>query len=205
MDTDAHLVARARHGDDVAFGQLVRRHQSSVHRAARAILGSAADAEDVVQEAWLQAYVHLARFQGTASFKTWVHAIVRNRAIDHHRSARSRRWHAGSHATMPMQAELRSDAPSPEELVLDAERQDRLAAAIAALPGRLRGVLELWHTDQYSYEEMARIAGVPIGTIKSQVWQARQRVTHAISVSGTCRDQVPTKRRLLSDQGGQRL
>ncbi len=188
MDTDTHLVARARHGDDFAFGQLVRRHHSSVHRAARAIVGSAADAEDVVQEAWLQAYVHLARFQGTASFKTWVHAIVRNRAIDLHRSARSRRWHGGTHAPVPTHAELRSDAPSPEELVLDGERQGRLAAAIAALPGRLRGALEMWHTGQYSYEEMAQIAGVPIGTIKSQVWQARQRVTHAISASVKCRE-----------------
>jgi len=183
MDTDAHLVARARHGDDFAFGQLVRRHQSSVHRAARAILGSAADAEDVVQEAWLQAYIHLAGFQETASFKTWVHAIVRNRAIDHHRSARSRRWRAGSHGAMPIHDELRSNARSPEELMLDMERQDRLAAAIAALPGQLRGLLELWHTGQYSYEEMALIAGLPIGTIKSQVWQARRRVTHAISVA----------------------
>jgi len=193
MDTDAHLVARARHGDDVAFGQLVRRHQSSVHRAARAILGSAADAEDVVQEAWLQAYVHLARFQGSASFKTWVHAIVRNRAIDHHRSARSRRWHAGSHTSVPLHAELRSAARSPEELVLDTERQDRLAAAIAALPGRLRGLLELWHSGQYSYEEMARLAGVPIGTVKSQVWQARQQVTYAMSGAVMRRDQVRTK------------
>jgi RNA polymerase sigma-70 factor, ECF subfamily len=187
MDTDTHLVARARHGDDFAFGQLVSRHQSSVHRAARAILGSAADAEDVAQEAWLQAYVHLARFQETASFKTWVHAIVRNRAIDHHRSARNRRWHAGSHASVPVHTELRSVARSPEELVLDTERQDRLAAAIAALPGRLRGVLEMWHTGEYSYEQMARIAGLPIGTIKSQVWQARQQVTHAISMSGKSR------------------
>jgi RNA polymerase sigma-70 factor (ECF subfamily) len=192
MDTDAHLVARAQQGDDSAFGQLVSRHHSSVQRAARAILGSAADAEDVVQEAWLQAYVHLARFQGTASFKTWVHAIVRNRAIDHHRSARSRRWH-GAQTAVPRHAESRSDARSPEELVLDAERQDRLAAAIAALPGRLRGLLELWHTGQYSYEEMAHMSGVPIGTIKSQVWQARQRVTHEISVSVCGRDRGPAK------------
>ena len=193
MDSGAPLVARARRGDDVAFGQLVRRHHASVHRAARAILGSAADAEDVVQEAWLQAYMHLARFQGTASFKTWVHAIVRNRAIDHHRSARSRRWHGGTQPPVPVHAALRSHARSPEELVLDAERQDRLAAAIATLPGRLRGLLEQWHTGQYSYEEMAERAGVAIGTIKSQVWQARQRVTQAMSVSVTGCKQVPPK------------
>jgi len=192
-DPDAHLVLRARCGDDVAFGQLVRRHHSSVHRAARAIVGSAVDAEDVVQEAWLQAYVHLTRFQGTASFKTWVHTIVRNRAIDRHRSARSRRWHGRAYAPRSIHAELHSETPSPEDLLLDAERHDRLAAAIAALPRRLRGLLERWHTGQYSYEEMAQIAGVPIGTIKSQVWQARQRVAQAMSVSVACRDEMATK------------
>jgi RNA polymerase sigma-70 factor (ECF subfamily) len=188
-DRDDRLVARARHGDELAFGQLVRRHHSSVHRAARSILGSAADAEDVVQEAWLLAYVHLARFQGTAAFKTWVHAIVRNCAIDHHRSARRRRQHSGTQApAVPTDAELRSDARSPEELVLDAERRDRLATAIAALPGQLRDLLELWHTGQYSYEEMARISGVSVSTIKSRVWQARQRVTQTLSPPAPIQD-----------------
>ena len=202
LDPDVHLVARARHGDDFAFGQLVRRHHSSVHRAARAILGSAADAEDVVQEAWLQAYVHLSRFQGTASFKTWVHAIVRNRAIDHHRSARRRRWRGDTEASVaPTHSELRSETRSPEELALDAERQDRLAAAIAALPGRLRELLELWHTGQYSYEEMAQIAGVTVGTIKSQVWQARQRVTQAIAVGERVGRAAPRDPRLRGDRG----
>jgi RNA polymerase sigma-70 factor (ECF subfamily) len=182
-ETDDHLVARARHGDDIAFGQLVRRHHSSVHRAARAMLRSAADAEDVVQDAWLQAYLHLARFQGTSSFHTWVHAIVRNRAIDHHRSSRRRPGHDAVHGqTAPAYLELRSGARSPEELVLDAERQQRLVDAIALLPGQLRRLLELWHTGQYSYGEMARIAGVSPGTVKSRVWQARRRVTQTLSV-----------------------
>jgi RNA polymerase sigma-70 factor (ECF subfamily) len=191
-DPDAHLVARARHGDHGAFGLLVRRHHASVHRAARAILRSAADAEDVAQETWLQAYLHLPRFQGTASFQTWVHAIVRNRAIDHHRLARRRRWYGGAQLDSgPAHVEARSDARSPEELVLDAEREQRLAAAIAGLPRALRGLLELWHTGRYSYEDMAQIAGVSTGTIKSRVWQARRRVTRALSAPVAYGGQAP--------------
>ena len=179
LDTDAHLVARARRGDDLAFSQLVHRHHSSVHRAARAILASGPDVEDVVQEAWLHAYVHLSGFQGSASFKTWVHAIVRNRAIDHHRSAR-RRSCAGAVFAVPTHVELRSHDLSPEELILDAERRDRLAAAIAQLPERLGRLLQRWHTGQYSYQEMAEIDGVTVNTIKSRVWEARQRVTQTV-------------------------
>jgi len=182
-ETDAHLVARARRGDDLAFAQLVHRHHSTVHRAARAILGSAADAEDVAQEAWLHAYLHLARFQGTAAFKTWVHAIARNRAVDHYRSARRRRQYSGADPAQT-HGEVRSDDRSPEELALDAERRNRLAVAIAALPGWLRDPLELWHTGQYSYEEMARISGVAVSTIKSRVWEARQRVTQVLCPPG---------------------
>ena len=183
MDTDFSLVARAREGDHTAFGQLVRRHHVSVHRAARAIVRSAADAEDVVQDAWLHVYLHLAAFQGTASFKTWVHAIVRNRAIDHHRTARRRGAHGTHHADAPVRAELRSAARSPEELVLDAERRAQLANAMEVLPGQLRGLLQLWHTGHYSYQQMAQIAGVRLSTIKSRVWIARQRVMQTLSAT----------------------
>jgi RNA polymerase sigma-70 factor (ECF subfamily) len=174
MDADASLVARARDGDDVAFGQLFHRHHSSVHRAARLLLG-ATDADDVAQEAWLHAYVHLDAFQETASFKTWVHAIVRNRAIDHHRRTRRRRCYEGTHAAaVPVHAAMRADARTPEALVLEAERDERLAGAIAMLPDRLRVTLELWRTG-HSYEEMARMAGVTTGTIKSRVCHARRQ------------------------------
>jgi RNA polymerase sigma-70 factor (ECF subfamily) len=201
MDTDTHLVARARDGDDVAFGQLVQRHRSSVQRAARMVLGSATDAEDIAQDAWLHAYVHLPQFQETASFKTWVHAIVRNRAIDHHRWTRRRRPYDGATrvAAVPTRTELRSDFRTPEELVLDAECHDQLAAAIATLPARLRVLLELWHTGQYSYQEMALIADVKKSTIKSRIWEARQRVTQVLSRTG----HVPSQDTRVSSQGHQ--
>ncbi|HVZ23209.1 MAG TPA: RNA polymerase sigma factor [Vicinamibacterales bacterium] len=180
VDADAPLVARARQGDAGAFGQLVREHHASVHRAACAILGSTIDAEDVVQEAWLHAYLRLAQFQETASFSTWLHAIVRHRAIDQHRLARRRRWYGPSAVSLSADAEFLSSGRSPEELLLDAEREARLAAAVAALPVRLRATLELWHTGDYSYDEMARMAGVRKSTIKSRMWKARRHVTHAL-------------------------
>ncbi len=181
METDISLVARARRGDSAAFSQLVQRHHASVHRAARAMVNSA-DAEDIVQDAWLHAYVHLGKFRGTASFKTWVHAIVRNRAIDHHRTARRRPSHQIRASDAPAHAELPCDARSPEQLVLDAERRDQLSEAMALLPGQLRNLLTLWHTGHYSYQEMAEISGVALSTIKSRVFVARQRVMQTLSV-----------------------
>jgi RNA polymerase sigma-70 factor (ECF subfamily) len=182
LKDDVHLVTRARRGDHVAFGQLIQRHQPTLRRVASAILRSSADADDVMQDAWLHVYLHLPRFQGTATFRTWVHAVVRNRAIDHLRSSQ-RRWRAGTRLSAEsIQDALSSGTRSPEALFLDAERRERLKHAVAALPGQLREPLQLWHSGRHSYDEMARITGVTVGTIKSRVWEARQRVTQALSM-----------------------
>src|SRR6516165_5153409 len=92
-ETDVQLVTRAQVGDHVAFGQLIHRHHSTLRRVAFAILRSSAEIDDVMQDSWLHVYLHLPRFQGTSTFRTWVHTVVRNRAIDYRRSAR-RRWRA---------------------------------------------------------------------------------------------------------------
>jgi len=88
--TDAELVERARQGDCAAFGDLVDRHRAAVYRAALAALGSAADAEDAAQEAFLTAYRRLDGFRGDASFKTWVLTIAWHQAINQRR--RLARW-----------------------------------------------------------------------------------------------------------------
>ena len=179
-ETDVQLVTRAQLGDHVAFGQLIHRHHSTLRRVAFAILRSSAEIDDVMQDSWLHVYLHLPRFQGTATFRTWVHSIVRNRAIDHRRSAQ-RRWRAGTRLSAEsIRDALSSSARSPEAIILDAERRERLTHAIAALPGRLRQPLQLWHSGRHSYDEMSRITGVTVGTIKSRVWEARQRVTQSL-------------------------
>jgi RNA polymerase sigma factor (sigma-70 family) len=183
-ETDMHLVTRARLGDHVAFAQLIHRHHSTLRRVASAILRSSAETDDVMQDTWLHVFLHLPRFQSTSTFRTWVHAIVRNRAIDYRRSAQ-RRWLSGtSLSAESIQDALSSDTPSPEALILDAERRERLTHAIAALPGRLREPLKLWHSGRHSFDEMARITGVNVGTLKSRVWEARQRVTTHYRCSG---------------------
>jgi RNA polymerase sigma-70 factor (ECF subfamily) len=180
-ETDVQLVTRAQLGDHVAFGQLIHRHHSTLRRVAFAILRSSAEIDDVMQDSWLHVYLHLPRFQGTSTFRTWVHTVVRNRAIDYRRSAR-RRWRADTRLSVEsIRDALSLSARSPEALTLDAERRDQLTHAIAALPGRLRQPLQLWHSGHHSYDEMARITGVTVGTIKSRVWEARQRVTQALN------------------------
>src|SRR6185436_13485465 len=83
--TDHELVERARHGEAEAFEALVTRHHQAAPRAAIAALGSADDADDVAQEAWISAHARLQDFQGASSFRTWLLAIVWNKALDRRR------------------------------------------------------------------------------------------------------------------------
>jgi RNA polymerase sigma-70 factor (ECF subfamily) len=157
----------------MAFGQLVRGHHGALFRVALRMLRSPDDAEDVLQEAWLRAHVHLKQFRLGAEFRTWMVAIVRNAAIDHQRLAwrRLKRDRASHDKSRPSVA-------SPEELLIEAERRAKLTRAISALPRRLQTPLRLWQCGQYSYAQIAEIEGVRIGTIKSRLWQARRRVAN---------------------------
>lgn len=143
--SDAELVGRARVGDVEAFGELMRRHHRTLYRTALAMLRSAADAEDVTQTTWLQAYRHVRHFEGTASVSTWLTAIVRHQAIDHQRSRRRRLQRETSHLPPDAfrRAERTSQWPSPEDLVLLNERRAHVARSVGALSTPLRRALRL--------------------------------------------------------------
>lgn len=170
---DVSVVARARAGDSGAFGELVREHRGALFRVAVAILHSPDDAEDVLQESWSRAHVHLRQFRPEAEFRTWMVAIVRNSAIDHQRLVRRRLKRDGVSLD-----QWRPSAQSPEQLLLEMERRTELTRAISALPRRLRAALRLWQCEKYSYAQIAEIEGVEISTIKSRLWQARRRVAN---------------------------
>jgi RNA polymerase sigma-70 factor (ECF subfamily) len=174
--SDTELVGRAQAGDAQAFGELYERHQPRLYRAAFAIVRSPADAEDVTQRTWLQAYRTIEHFQGTASVKTWLGAIVRNAAIDHQRAARRRMERYIVQDPEGMLRECVSALPSPEDLVLLNERRAYVARSVETLSPRLRKALRLWCSGMYTYDEMAHIARIATGTMKSRVWEARREV-----------------------------
>jgi RNA polymerase sigma-70 factor (ECF subfamily) len=175
--SDTELVGRARLGDAHAFSELFRRHQPRLYRAALAIVRSTADAEDVTQRTWLQAYRTIQHFQGAASVTTWLGTIVRNAAIDHRRALRRRLERDTDQEPEAMLSQCVSALPSPEDLVLLNERRTYVARSMETLPPRLRTALRLWCSGMYTYDEMAQIARVATGTMKSRVWEARHEVT----------------------------
>jgi len=189
---DVELVARARQGDTRAFEQLVRRHQAAVHRAALSAVGSAADADDVAQEAFLLAYQRLAGFRGDAAFKTWMLTITWNQAMNHRRKAT--RWFsrfmsvesdAGSEFA-PI--EFASSAGTPEDLAAHAQLRGAIRDAIRALPSKLRDALLLAATGEYTYDEMGAMLDAKAGTIKWRVSEARRVLKQKLATAGYVRE-----------------
>ncbi len=185
--TDDELVARAREGDAAAFGELVLRHQAAVFRAALAATGSAADADDVAQEAFLLAFRRLRSFREASSFRTWLLSITWNQAINRRRAS-TRWWRRiisfGDLGSTGDVVEFASAASTPEQLAGAEELRCAVARAIAALPRKLRDALLLAQSGDYSYGEIAAMLGAPLGTIKWRVSEARRQVKAALLKQG---------------------
>ena len=174
MDEDRALVDRARLGDEDAFGDLVRKYQHRIVNFARAMVAETADAEDVSQEAFLRAFRALRQFRGQSSFKTWLYQIAANTARTHAGRRRAKR------EVQPDDRESGADRwasmASPEDVEADVIRRDRLDRALAALPIELRETVVLRDVEGWEYREIATALDIPIGTVESRIFRARQRL-----------------------------
>lgn len=178
--TDEELVARARHGDTHAFGELVTRHQSAVVRTAFVVCRSREEADEVAQEALVSAWRKLSTFRGDAQFKTWLLMITWRHALTRRRSA-WRRLLMRSRQPDDEAAELRSGAPSPERAVAAGQTLRRVRQIVDGLPAKLRDPLLLTASGECTFEEMSAMLRVPAGTLKWRVMEARRRVKAALA------------------------
>jgi RNA polymerase sigma factor (sigma-70 family) len=174
---EADLVARARRGDEAAYGDLVATHQEIAYRVAYLVLGDAAEAQDAAQEAFVKAYRVIDRFREGSPFRPWLLRIVTN-------AARNRRRAAGRRRGLQLRAEAATpregSAPSAEDSVLQRERRRTLLAAINALSSDDRLVIGARYFLDLSEAEIAALAGVAPGTVKSRLFRARARLAQAL-------------------------
>ncbi|HEX6155200.1 MAG TPA: RNA polymerase sigma factor [Burkholderiales bacterium] len=175
---DEELARRVAQGDAAAFEGLMRRHNRTMFRTARAILRDDAEAEDALQEAYLQAYRTIGGFRGAAQFSTWMARVVANEAL-----ARLRKQVRRA-AIVPLQGGVEVDQinptttePSmdqgPENAARRAEIRKLLEKRIDALPGAYRPVFMLRAVEEYSVEETAAILQIPAATVRSRFHRAR--------------------------------
>ena len=170
---ESALVERARRGDHNAYGELVTRYQAVAARVAYVITASAADAEDVAQDAFVKAYYALDRFREGAPFRPWLLRIVAN-------EAKNRRVAAGRRPTVALTAAADrasgETALSPEDAAVAADLRSGLLAAIARLREEDRLALTYRYFFELSEGEMAAALGVARGTVKSRLHRAMGRL-----------------------------
>jgi RNA polymerase sigma-70 factor (ECF subfamily) len=176
-ELDPDLLRRARAGDEAAFGALMRAEYARTYRLAYAIVHNEADARDVCQEAWLTIWKQLATFRGDSRFTTWLHPIVTRKALDHLR--KRRRWFDrflpfGTGDADAVEVPEPSTDDNARDQAEGNETVARVRAAIAELPPKHRAVLALREMEGLSYEDIAEITGVPVGTVMSRLFHARK-------------------------------
>ena len=176
--TDEDLMLRAQCDDRAAFGQLMRRYERPLFNFIRRMIGSASDAEDLFQEAFLRVYRHRDRYRAGKPFRPWLYRIATNLCKDHLRYQSHRR-----HASLDAPVATTDNAATLGDLVADgaadpsaraeaAEVQARLEAAVRALPVKHRTVFLMARYDGLPYEEIGRALHIPVGTVKSRMNKA---------------------------------
>lgn len=207
-NVDSILVAAARTGDEQAFERLVRRHQTRVFALALRYTRVHEDAEDIVQQTFHKAFLHLDRFQGRSAFFTWLTRIAINEALQLLRKKRALRevpiQPSTDNDTTEPHSDMADASPDPEIRHLQQESTELLSAAIEQSRPTMRSVLELQLLD-VSAQEIARHLGLSVTAVKGRAFHGRKKLREALSqcIAGSDTEIAvkPTQDRLCNSWG----
>ena len=192
-EIDQILVERVQRGDKKAFELLVSKYQRKLMRLVSRLVYDHAEAEDVVQEAFIKAYRALPNFRGEAAFYTWLYRIGINTAKNY-LVTQGRRAPTSTDSDVE-EAEGFSDADglrdinTPESLLASKQIAATVNAAMSALPEELRNAITLREIEGLSYDEIAEVMLCPIGTVRSRIFRAREAIAERLRpILGTSAD-----------------
>lgn len=188
MQSEAELVRLARQSDESAFALLVEQNQSRIYNLALRMTRNPDDAAELTQEAFLNAWRGLSKFQGESSFSTWLYRLTSNLCIDFLRREKRR---SGLSMTVSLddeeegrQADVPDERFSPEQSAERREVQELIRAGLRSLSEEHRRVLVLRELDGLSYAEIAQLLGLEEGTVKSRIARARLALRKYLIATG---------------------
>ena len=171
MNDEPQLIQKARNGDSTAFGQLVASYQDRLFTSMVHVVGGPEEAEDVVQDAFVQAYLKLDSFDGRSTFFTWLYRIAFHKAMNRQRSRRV------EISLTPSGEPSGVDPPDhgelPDARLLRQERAVQIQSALARLSEEYRTVMILREMEDLDYEAIANILDISVGTVRSRLHRAR--------------------------------
>ncbi len=180
--TDQELVEQTLAGNTICYETLFDRYRHPLYAAIVSRCGDEQDAGDIIQETYVKAYFNLPRYNADYTFGQWVYTIARNLFIDYARRKRS----AGSTVSIDSNTtgemiNPACDMPNPEERIISRQRSSLLDNLLEELPAHYRTMIQLRFIKEYSYEEIAKLLGMPIGTVKTQIHRAREKLCRLIT------------------------
>lgn len=184
--SDLKLIEDFQKGDEEVFEELVRRYQKKVYNSTYRMMGNHEDAWDLAQESFLRVYRNLRRFQGKASFSTWLFTITTNICRDELRKRQRRvKTQSLSQAIQTEDGEIERELVDvsmiPEEISLNRELQAEIQEVIDKLPVEQREAIILRELQGFNYGEIAEITGVAVGTVKSRISRGRRSLRNLLN------------------------
>ena len=175
--SDEKLIASALDGDQQAYQELLIKYQKTVFHIILKIIRNADDAQDLVQETFMRAFKTLASYRSEFRFSTWLCKIAANCSIDYLRKKKIRAFSMDKPIETKngtVEVEFQDKGANPEEYMLRKQRLISIEEAIESLPEKYKEVIVYRHHDDKSYEEIAKIMNIPIGTVKARIFRARE-------------------------------
>ncbi|PYQ48572.1 MAG: hypothetical protein DMF59_15610 [Acidobacteria bacterium] len=190
VPTDAELIARTLGGDGGAFGLLVDRFQRKIYRVAFAIVRNDVEADTITQDTFIQAYTHLAKFQGRSEFETWLTRIAINRSRD---SLRRRRFvslfTANADGEPEGWVEPVDERPDPEREIMARQLRTAIERAERKLSTQQKVIFRLRHYEDRSLEEIAELLGLRSGTVRAHLFRAIHKIRQELAEWVTAREE----------------
>lgn len=181
---DRELVARAKKGDEKAFERLEMKYRKSVYYMLLKMVKRADDADDLTQEAFAKAFTSIEKFDSKFAFSTWLFRIATNNTIDFIRKKRVQTVSIDSPIEGDDGSRMRFDVKDygldPNQAMLKQQRKQYLAKAIDRLPEKYRTLVDLRYFQELSYEEVANTLQIPLGTVKAQLFRARELLSQEL-------------------------
>jgi RNA polymerase sigma-70 factor (ECF subfamily) len=185
-ENDSDLINRAKSGDSKSYDKLLKKYKNSVYSLVLRMVRNSQEAEDLTQEAFIKAFNSLASFNEEYAFSTWLYKIATNNCIDFFRKRKLQTYSLDK----PIQykdSEIQHDIPdpdlNPEKSIMASERNKLIKEAINKLPEKYHRAIVLRHSEEKSYEEIAEILGLPLGTVKARIFRAREMLNKTLKDS----------------------
>ena len=173
--TDFDLVSRAIRGQESGFEELVKRYQRPITAYVFRMLGDYDLSLDVTQDVFIKVYNSLDKYRPEYKFSTWIYRIAHNAAIDHmRRNSMQTSSIETENADGAYELQLESSLPSPEKDRERSEWRAEIDAVVKCLPPSYRDLIVLRHSQELSYDEIAEVTGLPLGTVKNRLFRARE-------------------------------